>query len=151
MPTAIITAAVALKSSAGSTVLSLATQIAPGGYQLVTYARPGRSRRRRVQQGDFNPGEVELSSVLDVTTLGLTVRVVGTSLSNLETLYDALVAAAEQGPGGQVAVTLGATTRTWHATGSPNITSSSGRDADIMRRWIRTPPDLRRREGGSCF
>jgi hypothetical protein len=133
MPTAIIPASVALKSAAGSTVLTLTTTLAPGGYQLVTWTRPARQRRRRVQQGDFNPGEVELSSTLDVSQATLGVRIVGTSLSDVESRYDALVAAAEQGPGGLIVVTFGATSRTWHATGSPNITSTGGRDADILR------------------
>lgn len=124
-----VTATFVLRSPAGATLLTIPS----AGYEPATGPAVNRKRRRQVAQGSFNPGEVELSSVLDTGQLRLVVLITGTTWADSQNLYDALVAAAEQGPGGLVDVTYNTTTRTWTCTGSPDIEEEGSRQADVLR------------------
>jgi hypothetical protein len=125
----LVLTAVVLRSPAGSALMS----IPQTGIEPSTYSRPARNRRRQVAQGAYNPGEVELSSVLDATELKLVFLITGVNFADSETLFDNLIDAAEQGPGGLVDVTFNTTTRRWTATGSPNIEELGERDGDVLR------------------
>jgi hypothetical protein len=82
----------------GTTVLlSTAGTQTSSGYETITWKRPGRPKRRLVEQGAYVAGEVETVSVLDVDRLQWHVRVVGSSYADLESKYNALVAACEAG------------------------------------------------------
>lgn len=127
----VFTETVEILNAAGTVQLTTATATS---YEHITWKRPGRPKRRVVEQGAHNDGEVELQSVLDVERLTWEVRIVGTSYADLQTKYDALVAAVESGPGMQVRVTIAGTARTWQCTGDPNITPrTDGRDGDALR------------------
>jgi hypothetical protein len=119
----------------GTTVLlSTAGTQTSSGYETITWKRPGRPKRRLVEQGAYVAGEVETVSVLDVDRLQWHVRVVGSSYADLESKYNALVAACEAGPGMGFRVTIAGSARTWTATGDPNITvRAEGRDGDALR------------------
>jgi hypothetical protein len=119
----------------GTTVLlSTAGTQTSSGYETITWKRPGRPKRRLVEQGAYVAGEVETVSVLDVDRLQWHVRVVGSSYADLESKYNALVAACEAGPGMGFRVTIAGSARTWTATGDPNITArAEGRDGDALR------------------
>jgi hypothetical protein len=119
----------------GTTVLlSTAGTATSSGYETITWTRPGRPKRRLVEQGAYVAGEVETVSVLDATRLQWHVRVVGSSYADLESKWTALVAACESGPGMGFRVTIAGSARTWVATGDPNITArTEGRDGDALR------------------
>jgi hypothetical protein len=104
------------------------------GYETITWTRPGRPRRRLVEQGAYVDGEVETVSVLDATRLVWPVRVTGTSYADLEDRYDALVEACEMGPGGAFRVTIAGNPRLWVITGNPNILPrTEDRTGDALR------------------
>jgi hypothetical protein len=134
----------------GSVLLSTAGTQTTSGYETITWKRPGRPKRRLVEQGAYVDGEVETVSVLDVDRAQWHVRVVGTSYADLEAKYNALVTACESGPGMAFRVTIAGSVRTYVATGNPNITArTEGRDGDAMRwsfreewvvDWPITPP-----------
>lgn len=118
----------------GGTLLSTAGTETTSGYEVITWSRPGRPKRRLVEQSAYVDGEVETASVLDVDRLRWEVRVRGTSYADLQAKYDALVAAVEHGPGMGFRVTIAGTARVWECTGDPNITQrTTGRDGDALR------------------
>lgn len=119
----------------GTTVLlSTAGTQTTSGYETITWTRPGRPKRRLVEQGAYVDGEVETVSVLDATRLQWHVRIVGTSWADLEAKYNALVSAVEHGPGMGFRVTIASSARTYVCTGSPNLSvRTEGRDGDALR------------------
>jgi hypothetical protein len=132
----VFTTLVEVLDSSGVVVLSTAGTQTTSGYEHITWTRPGRPKRRLVEQSAYVDGEVETASVLDATRLLWHVRVVGTSYADLDAKYDALVAAAESGPGMAFRITIAGVARLWKCTGDPNITprESDTRDNDA-RRW----------------
>lgn len=137
MPAAFTTLYEVLAPGGGVLLSTPGTQTS-SGYETVTWTRPGRPKRRLVEQGAYVDGEVETVSVLDATRLQWHVRIVGTSYADLEAKYDALVAACEAGPGMAFRVTIAGHDRTYVATGDPNITPrTEGRDGDALRWGLR--------------
>jgi hypothetical protein len=118
----------------GGTVLLSTSGAAGATYETITWKRPGRPKRRIVEQGPYVAGEVEIVSVLDVDRLRWEVRIVAASYAALQNAYDTLVDAVEAGPDAQFRVTIAGVVRTWRLTGSPNISErTEGRDGDAMR------------------
>lgn len=132
----VFTTLVEILDPAGTVLLSTSGAQTSSGYEHITWTRPGRPKRRLVEQSAYVDGEVETTSVLDVTRLLWHVRIVGTSYADLEAKYDALVGAVEAGPGMGFRITIAGSVREWVCTGDPNITprETDTRDNDA-RRW----------------
>jgi hypothetical protein len=125
----LVVTTVVLRAPDGGTAMTVPT----AGIEPSTYTRPGISWRRQVAQGSYNPGEVELSSVRDTAELPIAFVITGVNFAASESLFDALVVACCQGPGGLVDVTFNTTTRTWTATGNPSVIEQGERDGDVLR------------------
>jgi hypothetical protein len=118
----------------GGVVLSTPGTQTTSGYETITWTRPGRPKRRLVEQAAYVDGEVETVSVLDATRLQWHVRIHGSSYADLEDLYDNLVDAVEQGPGMAFRVTIAGHARLWVCTGDPNLTvRTTDQDGDVLR------------------
>jgi hypothetical protein len=120
-------------SPAGEVLLS-STGDQTQTYETITWRRPGRPKRRLVEQGAYVDAEVETVSVLDVARVQWEVRIKAVSYAALEAAYNALVDAVEAGPGMGFRVTIAGQARTYHCTGSANIDArATGRDGDALR------------------
>jgi hypothetical protein len=102
-------------SSAGATVLTITdTGVAPvtSGYRIVSLAVAGQQTRRDTTTAPDVGGALETSSVPDESSYGIVIEARHTTHTALQTLVDAVTAAATA-RAWRLTVTIGGSAQTW--------------------------------------